>query len=250
MIGGSTAKPRFIPHFTPKGDKVAQHFESYNTPEEALARIRIHSDALLGKSLDVLRNSAGKLSKGGPGSGCTGANCGRPSEGGSKDNVDRTRWNDEGERINTSTQQGMAEVERALRENKPTPKDITPTAQDEVTNAPRHHSAESNAKFKEEIANRQVGQTIMSQLGGNKFRVMTGAKDFVHEDKGVSFKIPKVKDGINHVKVVLTGADTYDVTFSKVRVDTGVKEVSSVKGIYNDQLQDIFREHTGLETHL
>jgi len=43
--------------------------------------------------------------------------------------------------------------------------------------------------------------------------------------------------------------DTYDVSFVRVH-GTTIKEVSSVKGVYNDQLQDIFREHTGLDTHL
>lgn len=128
-------------------------------------------------------------------------------------------------------------------------KDITPSAQDEVTNAPRQHGAESNAKFKTEIDNRQVGRTITDQLGGRKFQAMTGAKDFLLHDKAISFKVPKAKDGITHVKVSLAPDDTYDVDFKSVR-GTAVKDVHNLKGIHADQLQSIFTEKTGLDTHL
>lgn len=64
-----------------------------------------------------------------------------------------------------------------------------------------------------------VAQTILTQLGGNRFAAMTGAKQFVAVTDYLQFKLPAnfAKGGINCVKVTLTAADLYDVEFMKVR---------------------------------
>jgi hypothetical protein len=224
---------------------------------------------------------ADHMAKGGPGSGCNPAagDCGRPSTGGSKDELASFRETgptEAGQRaLDDSKKPGYKgpiiidatgtggkvpprpTEDRELISEGFNPRSMQPigdgsdasSAQSEVTNAPRRHSPESEAKFKDEIANRQVGRTIVDQLGGNKFRVMTGAKDFVLHDKAVSFRVPQAKDGINHVKVSLNASDTYDVTFTRIR---GAKatEVHALKDIYADQLQSVFKDKTGLDTHL
>lgn len=115
-----------------------------------------------------------------------------------------------------------------------------------------------------------VAETILKQLGGNKFRVMTGAKNFMSHapvagSKGpaLSFTLPSrfAKDGINFVKIVLTAADTYDITFTKIGPQPSMKRllqgaqqsitvVAEVTDVYADQLQSVFSQHTGLDTHL
>ncbi len=98
-----------------------------------------------------------------------------------------------------------------------------------------------------------VANTILAQLGGRRFRAMTGARNFVGSDDSLSFRLPGsggfCKDGINAVHVVLTPMDEYDMKFMRVR-GTKVKTVCEFKGIYFDQLQPLFTEATGLETHL
>ena len=37
-----------------------------------------------------------------------------------------------------------------------------------------------------------VANTILQQLGGNKFRVMTGAKNFVGSNDALTFRLPGV----------------------------------------------------------
>lgn len=65
-----------------------------------------------------------------------------------------------------------------------------------------------------------VVQTIYRQIGGGKFKVMTGAKDFVSHNEecgGLSFKLPRFTGvKINYVKIVLNGNDLYDVTFGRI----------------------------------
>ncbi len=99
-----------------------------------------------------------------------------------------------------------------------------------------------------------VAKTILEQLGGKAFIVMTGAKNFTGNEKGLSFKLPGkpgyVKDGINVVSVTLMPDDTYNVQFSKSRGRILGKLVKEVEGVYFEQLPEIFREATGLETRM
>lgn len=65
------------------------------------------------------------------------------------------------------------------------------------------------------MSNPAVAQTILQQLGGNKFVVMTGAKDFVYDDNSLRFRIPRNKSKANIVTVSLRGDDTYNMIFRR-----------------------------------
>lgn len=95
-----------------------------------------------------------------------------------------------------------------------------------------------------------VANTILAQLGGKKFAAMTGVKKAFGTLSSVSFLLPKaVKNGINHVKIELSPADDYDLEFSRTtRHD--FKVIAKVKGVYAEDLQEVFTEYTGLATHL
>jgi hypothetical protein len=102
-----------------------------------------------------------------------------------------------------------------------------------------------------------VANVILEQLGGRKFAVMTGAKNFIGLESGLEFRLPGgggfTKSGINLVRVELTPADLYKVTFSKFRMSKGlpsIKKISEFDGIYFDQLQPLFSRETGLATRL
>jgi hypothetical protein len=99
-----------------------------------------------------------------------------------------------------------------------------------------------------------VVEEILNQLGGYKFIVMTGAKNLVKnktkEGEQLSFRLPKAKDGINHVAITyLRGHDLYNVKFGRIR-GVEYKIIHEVDNVYNDQLVDIFERTTGLYTHL
>lgn len=97
----------------------------------------------------------------------------------------------------------------------------------------------------------EVALNIIAQLGGNKFRAMTGAKDFLSFKNGLGFKLPTrfAKSGINYVKIILTPDDLYTITFIKYR---GIKAttVCECEGVFAEDLQRVFTEKTGLDTHL
>lgn len=91
-----------------------------------------------------------------------------------------------------------------------------------------------------------IAETILAQLGGRKFIVMTGARDFVGSPDALSFKLPRPSP-FNAVRITLTSLDLYTVTFYKGKMFKPVKEVA---GVYADQLRSVFTSATGLETSL
>lgn len=97
----------------------------------------------------------------------------------------------------------------------------------------------------------QIASTILSQLGGSQFRVITGAKDFVAIESGLQFSLPSrlAKDGINKVRIHLTPGDTYRVEYLKIR-GSSVQVVSVHEEVYCDGLINSFEQTTGLSASL
>ena len=96
----------------------------------------------------------------------------------------------------------------------------------------------------------KVANTIYRQLGGNKFRVMTGAKNMVSHEFALSMKIGRNKTNANFMVVELNGNDLYNVTFAKLTKMGEMKSVNEYENVYNDMLVSIFESHTGMYTTL
>ncbi|TKF00275.1 hypothetical protein FCV44_04200 [Vibrio kanaloae] len=99
----------------------------------------------------------------------------------------------------------------------------------------------------------QVANTILMQLGGRRFSMMTGAKQFVAIDRGLLFVLPArlAKQGINKVRIELEASDTYTVTALTVNARRGdVIEVQCESMVYCEQLEATFERMTGIYTHL
>jgi hypothetical protein len=96
---------------------------------------------------------------------------------------------------------------------------------------------------------KQIAQTIIQQLGGNRFLAMTGAKNLTYGPASLQMALPTGLSpvGVNRVKITLDDSDTYTVTFGKLQ---GVKYrlMGEVSGVYCDMLEDVFTENTGLFT--
>lgn len=98
-----------------------------------------------------------------------------------------------------------------------------------------------------------VANTVLAQLGGNRFLAMTGARDLMGSDteRSLQFKLPRgVQKGINAVRVVLDPSDTYTVTFYKIGRGYDVSTVAEVGSVFADSLRETFEHHTGLLTSL
>lgn len=104
----------------------------------------------------------------------------------------------------------------------------------------------------DENKSREIANTIFQQIGGAKFRAMTGAKNVVVlTGGGLMIDLPQnfAKDKINRVTIRLNQSDTYDLAFERVRGES-IQSVSSSEGVYADSLSEVFTRHTGLDTTL
>ena len=95
-----------------------------------------------------------------------------------------------------------------------------------------------------------VANEIYRQLGGNRFRVMTGAKNMVSHEFALSMKIGRNTTNANFMVVELNGNDLYNVTFAKLTKMGEMKSVKEYDNVYNDMLVSIFESHTGMYTTL
>ena len=96
----------------------------------------------------------------------------------------------------------------------------------------------------------EVAREILKQLGGNKFRMMTGAKNLVAGDNFLAMRIGRNSSNSNYLKITVNSMDTYDMKFCKLTRKFEEKSVSEYSNIYNDMLQDQFTAHTGMYTSL
>ena len=96
----------------------------------------------------------------------------------------------------------------------------------------------------------EVANTIYRQLGGNRFRVMTGAKNMVSLENGIGMRIGRNKTNANYMEITLNELDLYDITFAKVTKNFEMKSVKGYDNVYSDMLVSIFESHTGMYTTL
>ncbi len=89
-----------------------------------------------------------------------------------------------------------------------------------------------------------VAKTILEQLGGRQFLLLTGSTNLVGSNNSLSMKLGKGAKG-THMRIVLDVTDTYTLFLMKVRAGT-VKEVAVEDMVYCDTLQDVFETMTGL----
>ena len=95
-----------------------------------------------------------------------------------------------------------------------------------------------------------VAREILNQLGGNKFRVMTGAKNFIDTGDGLSMRIGRNKTSSNYLKITLNSMDLYDMEFAKVSRMGEKKSITEYNNVYNDSMVEVFEKHTGMYTKL
>ena len=100
------------------------------------------------------------------------------------------------------------------------------------------------------MSNLKVAETILSDLGGNQFRMMTGAKKFAGDDNSLSMKIGRNSSNSNWLKITLNSMDLYDMKFYKLTKKFEEKSVTEYHNIYNDMLTDQFTAHTGMYVKL
>ena len=109
-----------------------------------------------------------------------------------------------------------------------------------------------------------VADTILQQLGGQRFIAMTGSNHFVSDKNTLRMHLAKNMSKANRLDITLEFDDTYTMRFYKYtpsRLVTNhktqtckfseekVAEIAKFTGVYFDSLQEIFTQVTGMYTH-
>lgn len=98
-----------------------------------------------------------------------------------------------------------------------------------------------------------VAQTILAQIGGNKFIAMTGAKNLTSTADSLAFHFPKnsPKNKIKIVKIILDDNDTYTIKFYQYSAKTfDCNCILESNGLYAEDLKSKIERETGLALSL
>lgn len=89
--------------------------------------------------------------------------------------------------------------------------------------------------------NTAIGEAILAQMGGaGRIAAMINAKFTIAGD-GVLLRFPNPSGRPNACAITLEPDDTYHVRFYR-----GIKDAGQFKGVYCDQLREMFEKQTGL----
>ena len=100
-----------------------------------------------------------------------------------------------------------------------------------------------------------IARTILEQIGGKRFAVMTGSRDFVDMGNGLRMSLTRNKTSANRLDIIYdAGIDLYNMrfyrkSFSKKTFESKTKDVEVHEGIFFDMLEEVFTQVTGLYTH-
>ena len=100
-----------------------------------------------------------------------------------------------------------------------------------------------------------IAQTILQQIGGRRFIVMTGSKELMDMGDGLRMNLSRNKTQANRLKIIYdSGTDTYIMKFYKQVMtksfEVKITEIAEFEGVYFDCLETIFTDTTGLYTKL
>lgn len=107
-----------------------------------------------------------------------------------------------------------------------------------------------------------VPETILQQLGGQRFIAMTGASHFVADGNSLRMRLPKNESKANFLTITLDeGRDTYSMRFfyykmGRISLKTGKmipdveREIAAYTDVYAEDLERFFTDTTHMHTYL
>lgn len=107
-----------------------------------------------------------------------------------------------------------------------------------------------------------VAETILQQLGGHRFTVMTGSKNYLADGNSLRMTLAKNHSKANRLTITLDEVtDTYRMRFYRYTpgrlnkntfewVPDKVVEVAEFENVYCDMLQELFTQVTWMHTSL
>lgn len=98
--------------------------------------------------------------------------------------------------------------------------------------------------------NIKIAETIINQLGGKQFLMMTGSKNLVVSNNYLRMNLTKNKIAAKWLKITLNTNDLYEMHFFNADKKCNIITKSKFDNVYAEDLRKIFTEETGLLTYL
>ncbi len=96
-----------------------------------------------------------------------------------------------------------------------------------------------------------IAETILAQLGDNKFLAMTGAHSLTCGERELQMHIPRRPGVARRIfRVELAEDDTYRVRLYRLTRGLEVETCAAQNGVTADMLRHVFTRMTGLDTSL
>jgi len=97
----------------------------------------------------------------------------------------------------------------------------------------------------------KTAQTILAQLGGNRFIAMTGAQQLASTGHSIQFKFGSgATNRANFCRIELCVNDTYTMTFLSQRGFNPTKQIEQFCDVQCGQLKSLFAQRTGFILNL
>ncbi len=94
-----------------------------------------------------------------------------------------------------------------------------------------------------------IAATILQQIGGKRFMVMTGSHDFINLGNGLRMSLSRNKTSANRLEI-LYNMRFYRQSFSRKTFEVKIKDIKTYEGVYCDMLEDIFSDVTGMHLYM
>lgn len=102
----------------------------------------------------------------------------------------------------------------------------------------------------------QIAATILQQIGGKRFVVMTGSHDFINLGNGLRMSLRRNKTSANRLEIIYdVSADLYNMrfyrqSFSRKTFEVKIKDIKIYECVYFDMLEDIFSDVTDMHLYM
>lgn len=97
--------------------------------------------------------------------------------------------------------------------------------------------------------NNTICKTILEQLGGNRFLIMTGSKNVTFAGNTVHMRLIPNSSHTNRMSITLEATDLYTMKFTSFFRGKSTVKVQ-FNDVYCDQLVPLFEQTTGLRASL
>lgn len=96
----------------------------------------------------------------------------------------------------------------------------------------------------------EIGNTIARQIGDQAFMKMGTRGNMWATRNGLRFKIGRNSSQANWIQITLEPTDLYSIQFQRFTLEGGTEALTTVPGVFANQIHQVIESRTGLYLNL